>query len=380
MILLKDFSPTFSTANTFTPISSSIKELTNRIPTSIVSAIPPFIETVVTNGFNIHTDTTCIVKAEEATESPIKHVNHPVIQESPDSIPIDELQRKLEIYNKIGEEEFEDTILFKHTRRKKQSGDMAASVTSLSSASSDEKEFNVTHPTLMNISAVGILPDRRSPDTILSEIEQKEKLLAEVLNFDKVRANIRENCFPESANSSTRVNGASPEGSKLESKSAVESNLKKIEFDLKKNESNSKEIESNSKKVETNSMKVRDRGDQQKGGEKSVLGSNKSERDNSRGDADLKSSNAVSPNSKDIRVLAQAYPYFCNSGDAKGSVSTVLKSERNKSAQPVAASVVVEVPGMISSFLFCMRVKNLGNFILHVSKFYIARQEHKILV
>lgn len=193
-------------ANTFSPITSSIKEITNKIQSSsIVMSIPPFVENVVNNGFNIHTDITSIVKAEEATEYPIKHKNTPIIHEfDSKNIQIDELQRKLEVYNQIGAQDFDDTILFKHTRRRKlqNSSEMAKSVSSLSSTSSDEKDCNVIRPTIMNLSTVGILPDLRSPDTIQNEIEEKEKLLADVLSLDKVKLDSSNLCDQSTAGES----------------------------------------------------------------------------------------------------------------------------------------------------------------------------------
>lgn len=128
------------------------------------------ISQFVDGELSIHTDTTCVVSAEEALESP----------ENSDS------QKKIDAYNKIGQREFEDTILFKHHRRKKKKMPMSASVTSLSSSGSDERESTYTQPTLMNLSTVGVLPDLRSPESIRNDIEYKEKILANVLNFDKV--------------------------------------------------------------------------------------------------------------------------------------------------------------------------------------------------
>lgn len=59
-------------------------------------------------------------------------------------------------------------------------------MTSLSSSSSDDRD-NCVQPTIMNLSTVGILPDLRSPDSILNDIEYKEKILADVLNFDRIK-------------------------------------------------------------------------------------------------------------------------------------------------------------------------------------------------
>lgn len=103
------------------------------------------------------------------------------------------------MYNKIGQREFEDTILFKHHKRKKRRPQISASVTSLSSSGSDEKDSAIytTHQsTLMNLSTVGVLPDLRSPESIKNDIEYKEKILANVLNFDKVEE-LQEEATPQ---------------------------------------------------------------------------------------------------------------------------------------------------------------------------------------
>lgn len=284
--------PTIPTANTFSPISSSIKEITSKIQTSsIVTAIPPFIENAVANGLNIHIDSTSVVNAEEAIESPVKQKHMPKIEQNTSDIPIDELQRKLEIYNKIGEQEFDDTIVYKHSRRKKTNNvDMAASITSASSNSSEEKECNITRPTVMNLSNV-ILPDLRSPDTILNEIEQKEKILADMLNFDKVKA-------------------------------------------------------FNSDKAEEAFI-----------GDGNVVKNN--------GDSHKKATTnlASGGSSNDIRVLAQAYPYFCNNGHNQMVSTTSSKLEPNdvQNTQVVCSSQSNatlqqhksnDVPGIFVYFLF----------------------------
>lgn len=95
---------------------------------------------------------------------------------------------KVEIYNRIAQEGFDDSIIFKHRRHKKPI-DMTTSINSLSSTSSDEHDGNISKPTIMNLSTVSIFPDLRSPDSILNDIEQKERILADVLSFDKIKIN-----------------------------------------------------------------------------------------------------------------------------------------------------------------------------------------------
>lgn len=161
--------------NIANPLSSSIRELTSKLQST------GLISQSVDGELNIHTDTVAVVNAEEALESPRK-------SDTDNS----DYQKKLEMYNKIGHREFEDTILFKHHKRKKKKTPMSASIISLSSSGSDEKDSACIHSTLMNLSTVGILPDLRSPESIKNDIEYKEKILANVLSFDKVNVSVEE--------------------------------------------------------------------------------------------------------------------------------------------------------------------------------------------
>ncbi|GJQ77796.1 hypothetical protein Trydic_g16056 [Trypoxylus dichotomus] len=178
-----------TTANTFSPISTSFKEFTSKIQNSnIVPAIPPLAEPPE-NIFNIHTDLTSVVNAEEAIESPQFRNNHVNLSENA-LLNAMMKNNKTEIYNKIAQEDFDDSIIFKHHKQKKPT-EITTSENSLSSTSSDEHESSITtKPTIMNLSTVSILPDLRSPDSILNDIEHKEKLLADVLSFDKIKINM----------------------------------------------------------------------------------------------------------------------------------------------------------------------------------------------
>lgn len=168
-------------------MSTSIRDITTKLQSaSILPAIPPLMHNSIHEIFNIQTDLTSVVNAEEATEFITKKDVH-CKSDSPSPISSGDLQRKFEVYNKIGEQEFDNTILFKHHKRKQKRADMTGSTSNLSSSSSDDKETSINRPTLMNLSAVGALPDLRSPDSIRSDIQHKEKILADVLNFDKAK-------------------------------------------------------------------------------------------------------------------------------------------------------------------------------------------------
>ncbi|CAG9816312.1 unnamed protein product [Phaedon cochleariae] len=171
-------SATFSSMNdsTFLPLSTSLKDLTTKLQSSnIISAIPPILEHAFTYEVNVHTDENMVVKAEEARESPVRTRTY-----NPD------IQKK---FDEIGKKDFEDKILFKKSKHRKKRSSMDNSTISLSSNSSDEKDLSYTRPTIMNLSAVGVLPDLRSPESIKNDIEYKEKILADILSLDKVKIN-----------------------------------------------------------------------------------------------------------------------------------------------------------------------------------------------
>lgn len=148
--------------------------------------ISHFIRNSVDGKPSIQTDSS-VISAEEALEAP-SNISKTTSSDSDSP----NYQNKFELYSKIGQRQFEETILFKHHRRKKKKSPMSVSVTSLSSSGSDDKESVCTQPTLMNLSTVGILPDLRSPESIRNDIEYKEKILANVLNFDKVKIGVDE--------------------------------------------------------------------------------------------------------------------------------------------------------------------------------------------
>lgn len=170
----------------FFPLASSIKDITNKLQAhSIIPAISPFVDNCSNDDVNIHTDNSLIMNAEEAKESPIRtrSVNS-------------DIEKK---FNDIGKQQFNEKILFRQNKHRKKYNAMSASTSSLSSNSSEEKD-NCIKPTLMTLSSVGVLPDLRSPESIQNDIEYKEKILANILNLDKVKIvldnlqNINESC------------------------------------------------------------------------------------------------------------------------------------------------------------------------------------------
>lgn len=115
---------------------------------------------------DIFTDENAIIYVEEATGSPIK-INK---------------QENHERFDKIGKQKYSDEILYRKSRKREKNSRMTQSAYSVSSSSSDDKEFA---PVFMN-SFSGVLPDIRSPDSIKYDIEEKEKMLEKLLDLDKV--------------------------------------------------------------------------------------------------------------------------------------------------------------------------------------------------
>ncbi|XP_044762515.1 WD repeat-containing protein CG11141 isoform X2 [Coccinella septempunctata] len=150
-------------------LPSSIKGITSKLqPSAILSVIPPVIGHTLIN-ISEHTDDELIMNAEEALEVQISPQNE-VPPKRFDNIEVDDSTE----------------ILYKHKKTKKKKHEKNQDLESKpDSHNSTEKNICVTQPTLMNMSTVGQLPDLRSPQTILSSIEQKEKLLAAFLTYDK---------------------------------------------------------------------------------------------------------------------------------------------------------------------------------------------------
>lgn len=169
------------------PITSTLKDLTNKIQTTtqIIPALPTnYFDDQPSNNVDIYTDSTLIMNAEEAKESPVK-----VQMQTFGNV--DQERKK---FDAIGQQEFGDTIVYKQYKhqRKKKGTMMSASTMSLSSTSSEEKDlsgccYTTTKPTLMSLSSIGILPDLRSPESIQNDISYKEKILADVLNLDRIK-------------------------------------------------------------------------------------------------------------------------------------------------------------------------------------------------
>lgn len=210
-------------ATIFLPLSSSIKDITSKFQaTNILAAVPSLFETNPTIT-ECSLETNDVIHAEEALESPQKppdpysfnsknyvdkivtngqqfahivasliNTNDPIqidknlyvskfesprhIVEKTDS---EECLRKLDMYEKIGEEDF-DSILFKPEKRKphKRHGNIMTNSYPMPDS-----------PKLQPMIEPLIKPDLRSPDSIQNDIKTKELLLSDVLYYKTVIEN-----------------------------------------------------------------------------------------------------------------------------------------------------------------------------------------------
>ncbi|KAL1516897.1 hypothetical protein ABEB36_000733 [Hypothenemus hampei] len=92
----------------------------------------------------------------------------------------------LKTFDEISKEDFDDSILFKKTKKKTTKEREPKMNNKLPLNNEDQSVLNCTKPTLMNLSMVGVLLDLRSPDSIVNDIKQKEKILSDVLNLQEL--------------------------------------------------------------------------------------------------------------------------------------------------------------------------------------------------
>ncbi|VEN41927.1 unnamed protein product [Callosobruchus maculatus] len=225
-------------------LTKSIKDITSKLHSAnILPAIPPVMEDNLSGNVNIHTDETLVMNAEEAIESPVRTQRY-----DPEVKPKG---------NVVDTDDYDDKILFKKFRRRKKKSAMEASTTSISSNSSDEKDVNTyTQPTLMNLSSVGILPDLRSPESIKYDIEYKEKILADVLNLDKVKitataSRLQQRSESDCEGDKNEANGPFMERTVLQPTKTTNVEHRKVESELKLPETAKKPATSNLPSVKT---------------------------------------------------------------------------------------------------------------------------------
>lgn len=205
------------------PVTNGILELTSKLKeSSIVPAIPfpkinptNIIQSVgIVPTVTVGTDANVIINAEEAMEVPpivpidlnttlITDINK--IPEYNDSNRIRNAEDvksndRREIFQKIGQQEFEDVVFTPERKQKKSRNKIANGSENVtmpdgntdhlsSSLSTDHMNANkttTTHSSLMQLSFDDdfILKSDRDLETIQRDVENKEKLLADVLDFD----------------------------------------------------------------------------------------------------------------------------------------------------------------------------------------------------
>lgn len=146
-----------SLCNTYFPLSTSLKGISEKLQ---------YVDPEQGKTIEIYTDETAIMYVEEATDSPIKASKY----------------TNEERFEKFDKEKYTDEIIYKKTKKRDKHLRMTQSTISLSSNSSDDRDYT---PVFMN-SFSGILPGLQNPDSIKCEIEEKEKILAKILDLDKV--------------------------------------------------------------------------------------------------------------------------------------------------------------------------------------------------
>ncbi|XP_031840011.1 WD repeat-containing protein CG11141 [Nomia melanderi] len=214
--------PLSSIAEISKPVTNGILELTSKLKeSSIVPAIPfhkmnptNIIQSVsVTPVVTADTDVTSIVHAEEAVEVPPVipiNLNTSLIANSStmaeqngasrrkNTEQTDKHNDRRQIFQKISQQEFEDVVFTPERKLKKsrnklingnESGSSLSDVDDMSAFNKDKINANdakTTHSSLLTLSVDDdfILKTERNLELIQRDVENKEKLLADVLDFD----------------------------------------------------------------------------------------------------------------------------------------------------------------------------------------------------
>ncbi|XP_071050301.1 WD repeat-containing protein CG11141 isoform X2 [Onthophagus taurus] len=88
------------------------------------------------------------------------------------------------MYSKISQEDYDDNIIYKHHRYSK-------SYTKNENGYYKHYQEGTSKTINLSESCTPILPDLRSPESIKNDIETKEKLISDILNFDKIKINMK---------------------------------------------------------------------------------------------------------------------------------------------------------------------------------------------
>ncbi|XP_076760005.1 uncharacterized protein LOC143428770 isoform X1 [Xylocopa sonorina] len=211
--------PLLSFAEISKPVTNGILELTSKLKESTIVPAIPFHKINPTNIIQsvgivpivtIGTDVTSIVNAEEAVEVPV-NLNTSLITDSSRITEHNDISKRKnteqneknsdrrQIFQKISQQEFEDVVFtperkIKKSRNRLINGNGNCSSLSdiecdLSAQNKDKINANnakTTHSSLLTLSVDDdfILKTDRNLESIQRDVENKEKLLADVLDFD----------------------------------------------------------------------------------------------------------------------------------------------------------------------------------------------------
>ncbi|KAI8438723.1 hypothetical protein MSG28_011136 [Choristoneura fumiferana] len=165
----------------------------------------PFITSVLETPISMLTkneliDTGVVANAEECFElPPIKHLPYDIsnnvlesiINEFKDvsteaeeirKVKSEELQKKLKLYNSIMERKCDEELIHSRRSRRREVGSGGGTPRAVTPARTD---VSYTSPCLMNMSVYGNI-EPQNDDLLEKQIEEKEKILAKMLNLDSL--------------------------------------------------------------------------------------------------------------------------------------------------------------------------------------------------
>ncbi|CAG5055786.1 unnamed protein product [Parnassius apollo] len=198
------------TANLMTKsLTTSIQQAVNTVrDLTHLDQTVPYITSVLEQPISIFTkneliETGTIANAEECFElPPIKHlprdisdnVLESIINEFKDvssdaeeirKIKSEELQKKLKLYNSIMEKKYDEELIHSSRRsRRKDSGSGGSTPRLSTPVRRPADNVSYTSPCVMNISVYG--NDSQNDDLLEKQIEEKEKILAKMLNLESL--------------------------------------------------------------------------------------------------------------------------------------------------------------------------------------------------
>ncbi|XP_043484940.1 WD repeat-containing protein CG11141 isoform X2 [Leptopilina heterotoma] len=223
------------------PVTTGILELTSKLKESSIVPAIPFHKINPTNiiqaigvlpSVTIGTDTTSIVNAEEALEIPPivpLELETPLVTDNDSTLRVGIIEScklptleenekrndRRRIFEKIAEQEFED-VVFTPERRNRKSSNKTINGIHSNGFGDDSSNFNhkfklnngvTTHSSLLTLSIDNdmLLKSDRNLDSIQKDVENKEKLLADVLNFDLSEYMTSSRIYPPDSNILTSI-------------------------------------------------------------------------------------------------------------------------------------------------------------------------------